>query len=100
MATSRRAETVSLDGLAKSIDRALTIAAERHSVTFVGDTVTHGWVIYGRQLKDAKALPLEVSKTVLANLPKPARGLPVVLGWGKGILVGFWDPELGRRIGL
>lgn len=104
MATAvKRSAVVTLDGLSASIDKAVALAAQRHGATFEAGTVALNWEIFGRRLKrieNSKTTSrLDVATTVVAGL-KMKGPKPVVLGFGKWILVGFWDPQLAERMGM
>jgi hypothetical protein len=102
MATTKRTEVVTLDGLNASIDKALALAAKRHGAVFEAGTVAINWEIFGRRLKlieKAGTSRLDVATTVVAGL-KLTGPQPVVLGGGKWILVGFWDPQLRNQMGM
>ncbi len=103
MATIKRTEVVTLDGLNAAIDKAVDLAAKRHGAQFEPGTVAINWEIFGRRLKLLDAAKpttrLELASTVVAAL-KMTGPKPIVLGDGKWILVGFWDPQLPERMGL
>ena len=98
MATTRRADTVSVAALSKSIDKAIDLAAKRHSVVFDKQNVIHNWEILGRILRDVdlsgRQTRLDVAATVVKNLPG-VKARPIVTKIGKDILVGFI--ERGNR---
>ena len=50
----KRAEAVSLVNLAKVVDKAVGIAAERHKVKVEPSTLSLGWEIFGRRLRDVQ----------------------------------------------
>jgi len=89
---SRKAETVSLSGLARAVDRAVAIAARRHDLVVERSTLLDRWEIFGRRLDRVRdlnevfAFARDVAGSVkLAGI----RPEPVVCRFGRHILVGF-----------
>jgi len=93
MATKKRVETVSLSSLSKSIDKAVSLASEKHGVDFQKGNVILNWEILGRILRERATLPdgqsrLDVAATITKNVAG-IKGQPIVTMVGKDILVGF-----------
>jgi hypothetical protein len=93
MATVKRAETVSVAQLSKTIDKAIGLAAKRHAVVFENENIIHNWEILGRILREMNGpvgqARLDVASTVVKNLGPGFKARPVVTKIGKDVLVGF-----------
>lgn len=95
---SRRAETIALSSVARSVENAIQKAAARQQLTVDKETLLNRWEIIGRRLRDVADMNVayrfasEVTKGV--NIPG-LRLQPVVTRIGKDILVGF--VERARR---
>lgn len=100
MATKNRAAVVTLDGLQASIDKAVALAEKRHGAVFEAGTVSINWEIFGRKIKSLKTGPdnsrFDVATTITGALKLPTGPSPIVIGNGKWILVGYWDPPINR----
>ena len=89
---SRKVETVSIQKLVGSIDKAVHIAAKRHQIAVESDTLINRWEIVGRQLREAVDLneaykfAAEVTRGVSLQ---GIKAQPVVARVGGDILVGF-----------
>ena len=85
-----RAETVSLDSLGKSIDKAVALAGRRYGVAFGNDNLILNWEILGRVLRELGNLKPGGELDVAAGLARAAglKGTPVATRFGKDILVG------------
>jgi hypothetical protein len=95
----RRAETVAVAALSKSLDRAIALAARQHNVVFGRENVIYNWEIVGRilqEMRNPEQTRLEVAEAVMKNLPN-VRGQAVVTRIGRDILVGFIE-RVGRTI--
>jgi len=93
MATKKRVETVSLSSLSKSIDKAVSLASDKHGVTFEKGNVILNWEILGRILRERVELPagqtrLDIAATITKNVAG-IKGQPIVTRVGKDILIGF-----------
>lgn len=100
MAT-KKALTLSLATLAKSVDAAVKLAATRHKLAVEKDTLLNRWEIFGRRLRNvadfnaAYSFAEEVTKNVnVAGIQVD----PVVAKFGKHILVGFVERDLVPRL--
>jgi len=101
MAT-KRSEVVTLEGLSRSLDKAFEIAAKRHGAVFESETVTLNWEIFGRRIKSLELGGATTRLDVAAGIISSAKlkGVqPAVIGLGKWVLVGYWDPDRGGPIG-
>lgn len=101
MAT-RRSEVVTLENLSASLDKAFALAGKRHGADFEPGTVALNWEIFGRRVRRLEAggaSRLDVANTVISAMK--FKGVqPAVVGFGKWVLVGFWDPQIGNiRVG-
>jgi hypothetical protein len=99
MATSKRVEVVTIEGLTASIEKAIAIAAKRHGVEFDSGTVAVNWEIFGRRLlavRDGSSSALDVASTVVTAL-KLKGPRPVAIDLGKWVLAGYWDPQSRDR---
>ena len=100
MATVKRAETIALAGLSKSIDKAIALAAERHKAVFDKPNLVVNWEIVGRILREmavgGRQTRLDLAATVVRGLPG-IKGQPVVTKIGKDVFVGFIERS-GRPI--
>ena len=98
MATKKRVETVSLSALSKSIDKAVSLASDRHGVTFDKGNLILNWEILGRILREidlaGKATRLDVATTITKNVAG-IKGQPIVTKIGKDVLVGFVERSGG-----
>lgn len=85
-----RSETISLANLGKSIDKAVDLAAKRHSVSFGKETIIHRWELLGRILREYRQLGPAGAIDVASTIAKGAglKGTPVATKIGKDILVG------------
>jgi hypothetical protein len=93
----RKAGSVQLSQLARSIESAVKIAAARQDVRVGGESFIHNWEIIGRVLRDKVTLDqaYEVAREVTSRVSLPGVKIePVVTRIGKDILVGF--VERGR----
>ena len=88
MATKKRVETVSLSSLSKSIDKAVSLASEKHGVDFQKGNMILNWEILGRILRERATLRLDVAATITKNVAG-IQGQPIVTMVGKDILIGF-----------
>jgi hypothetical protein len=92
MATRKRVETVSLSSLSKSIDKAVSLAGDKHGVSFDKGNLILNWEILGRILRDREIAGgvsrLDVAATITKNVVG-IKGQPIVTMVGKEILVGF-----------
>jgi hypothetical protein len=100
MATTRRAEMVSIAALSKSIDKAVALAAKRHDAVLEKDNIMLDWEILGRILREmstagGRQTRLDLATTIAKNVTG-IKGQPVVTRLGKDILVGFI--ERGGRV--
>ena len=87
-----RAEFVSIDMLAKSIDRAVAIAAKRHELAVERPTLLDKWEIVGRRLAKVHDLDaaFNFAQDVARSVKVPGiRPQPVVVKIGKQIICGF-----------
>lgn len=96
--TKKRVETVSLSSLSKSIDKAVSLATDRHGVVFDKENVILNWEILGRILREmdlsGRDTRLDVAATIVKNV-SGIKGQPVVTKVGKDILVGFIERSGG-----
>ena len=99
MATAK-ATLVSTKELAAAVDKAVTLAAERHKLAVDKDNLILNWELIGRTMKKSE-LADTFADDVAAQVTKA--GFPVVAGsarWGKWILVGIFEkariPQLKR----
>ena len=94
----RRAESVKLSALARSIDSAVKLAVARQGINVGGPTVVHDWEIIGRVLRDKRVGMDEaftLASAIASKVSVPGLRIePVVSRIGKDILVGF--VERGR----
>lgn len=95
MAT-KRAEVVTVGELDEALNKAFDLARQRHGAEFHEGIMALNWEIFGRRIK---TLPTNgVSRYEIAESVIEATRLkdvsPVVIGWKKWVLVGFWDPRI------
>jgi len=94
MTEKAKAQIVSLQQLASSIEKAAKLAAERQGVALGDDTIVHRWEIIGRVLSDISDLntAYKVAEEIAAGVNVPGvKAEPVVSSIGQDILVGFVD---------
>lgn len=87
-----KAESVSIQALAKSVDRAVAIAARRHKLAVDRATILDRWEILGRRLDRVRDLnqAFAFSQDVARSVRLPGiRPQPVVVRIGRQILCGF-----------
>ena len=108
MAT-RKATVISAGTLSKSIDKAVAIASKRFKLPTEPGNLVLNWEILGRRIR--ATTPPEIATGFAQSVVQSMGGgraaasavSPIVLGpnrvIGKWILVGFWDPRIGDRIG-
>ena len=100
MATKVRANIVSMVGLSKAIDQAVSLAAKRQDVIPQPGTIVLNWEIIGRRIKATKdfnaamTLATEITKSLKVDGIKPQ---PMVSKFGGDILVGFLERGLLPR---
>lgn len=90
MATAK-AKLVASNELAAAINKAVTLAAERHKLAVDTENLILNWELIGRTMKKS-ALADAFADDVAAQVAKA--GFPVVAGsarWGKWILVGIYE---------
>ena len=94
-----RAEAVSISSLSKSIDKAVTLAGQRHGVAFGGDNVIYNWEILGRILRELGELNPSRTIDVASTIAKGAglKGTPVTTKIGRDILVGVIARDVNVR---
>jgi hypothetical protein len=91
MATKKAAALVSGTDLAKMVDKAVLIAAQRHQVAVSDTNLILKWELIGRLLKD-KLLADKFADEVASQLVKGGfAAQPATLRFGKQILCGFFE---------
>lgn len=99
----KKAESVSLASITRSVESAVKVAAARHELAVDKATLLDRWEIIGRRLRDVSDMNLAFTfATEVADRVK-VPGLkmePVVTRIGKDILVGFINRDnLPRLLG-
>ena len=95
-----RAEVVTVTQLARAIDKAAVLAAERYGVTLGKDNVVYKWQLIGRIIREMGNLKGSGTIDVAATLAKGAKlpGTPVAAKIGRGILVGVVARDLNINL--
>lgn len=91
---AKKAESVSLSSVAKSVEKAVKIAATRLDLVVEKETLLDRWEIFGRRLKNATDLnkAFQFAETVTKGVNTPGLKIePIATRIGKDILVGFID---------
>jgi len=99
----RRADVISVAGLSKAVDRAVTIAGKRHGVKTEAGSLIVNWEIIGRILREfqdanvAFKFATDVTRGVKLQ---GVKAQPVVFKLDRDILVGFIERgQLPRQLG-
>jgi hypothetical protein len=108
MAT-RKAAVISARNLSKAIDKAVALASKRHDLQTEPGNLILNWEIVGRRVRASTQADIAsgFAQTVAQSLSGRGAAIPsispIVIGpsrtIGKWILVGFWDPNIGDRLG-
>lgn len=88
----KKALTVSVSSIAKSVESAVKVAAARHDLAVDKETILDRWEIIGRRLKDVKDLNVayKFAEDVTRGVNLPGLTVDPVVTKIKGdILVGF-----------
>jgi len=101
MAT-KKAELVTLDTMARSVEKAVKLAANRHQLAVDKETLIDRWEIVGRRLRDVSDMNVayQFAQDVAKGVNIPGLKIqPIVSRIGRDILVGFIErSQLPRTI--
>ena len=99
----RRADTISVRDLSKSVDRAVALAGKRHGVKTEPDNLIVNWEIIGRILRDVQDAnaAFEFANDVTRGVKvRGVRAQPVMFKLDRDILVGFIERgQFARNLG-
>jgi len=88
----RKADSISLSSVARSVDSAVKLAAARHKLVVEGQTLIDRWEIIGRRLRDVTDMNIAFTfaSDVAARVNVPGIKIqPVVTRIGRETWVGF-----------
>jgi hypothetical protein len=91
---AKKAESVSLKSIAKSVESAVKIAAARFDLVVEKDNLIDRWEIFGRRLRNTSDLNMayQLAESITRGVKIPGlKAEPVASRIGKNILVGFID---------